>query len=64
MTVKEVIKEVPPDPTSMIYYLNNRKPDEWRNKRTYIEKMSDEYEGVMLVSPVKEETNEGVVHES
>lgn len=64
MTVKEVIKEVPPDPTSMIYYLNNRKPDEWRNKRTHVEKISDEYEGVMLVSPVKEETDEGVVHES
>jgi len=30
---KEVIKEYPPDPTSMIFWLKNRQPDRWRDKQ-------------------------------
>lgn len=30
--VKEVIKEVPPDTAACCYWLNNRRPDRWRNK--------------------------------
>lgn len=30
---KEVIKHYPPDPTSMIFWLKNRKPKEWRDKQ-------------------------------
>ena len=34
MVVKEVtIKHIPPDPTSMFYWLKNRRPKEWRDKR-------------------------------
>ena len=33
VVTKRVTKQVPPDPTSMIFYLKNRKPDEWRDKR-------------------------------
>jgi transposase-like protein len=29
---KEVVKEVAPDTTAQIFWLKNRKPDEWRNK--------------------------------
>jgi transposase-like protein len=29
----EVIKYYPPDPTSMIFWLKNRKPNEWREKQ-------------------------------
>ena len=29
---KKVIKEVVPDTTAQIYWLNNRKPKQWRNK--------------------------------
>ena len=33
MITKRVTKYYPPDPTSMIFWLKNRKPDEWRDKR-------------------------------
>ena len=33
MITKRVKKFCPPDPTSMIFWLKNRKPDEWRDKR-------------------------------
>ena len=34
MVVKEVVlKYIPPDPTSMFYWLKNRRPKEWRDKR-------------------------------
>jgi transposase-like protein len=29
----EVMKSYPPDPTSMIFWLKNRKPDQWRDKQ-------------------------------
>jgi len=33
VVTRRVVKHIPPDPTSMIFYLKNRKPDEWRDKR-------------------------------
>ena len=33
MITKRVTKMYPPDPTSMIFWLKNRKPEEWRDKR-------------------------------
>lgn len=30
---KEVIKEIPPDTTAQIFWLKNRKPNDWRDKR-------------------------------
>ncbi len=32
--IKEVVKEVAPDPTSMIFWLKNRSPDRWRDKQS------------------------------
>ena len=32
--IKEVTKEVAPDPTSMIFWLKNRRPDRWRDKQS------------------------------
>lgn len=61
--VKEVIKEVPPDPTSMIFYLKNRQPEKWRQKRDYIQPLSDEYEGVMCVAPRKTEEKDEEVED-
>jgi transcriptional regulator with XRE-family HTH domain len=29
----EILKAYPPDPTSMIFWLKNRKPSEWRDKQ-------------------------------
>ncbi len=37
VTIKEVIKEVPPDTTAQIFWLKNRKPNEWRDKREIAE---------------------------
>ncbi len=34
VTTKEVVKEVTPDTTAQIFWLKNRKPEEWRDKRT------------------------------
>lgn len=33
VTQVEITKHLPPDPTSMIFWLKNRKPDDWRDKR-------------------------------
>lgn len=30
---KKIKKHIPPDTTAQIYWLNNRKPDKWRNKQ-------------------------------
>lgn len=32
IVTKRVTKHIPPDPTSIIFYLKNRKPDQWINK--------------------------------
>lgn len=32
-TVRVTVKEIPPDPTSMIFWLKNRRPAEWRDKK-------------------------------
>ena len=37
------VKHYPPDPTSMIFWLKNRKPDEWREKKE-IEHSADSIE--------------------
>jgi hypothetical protein len=34
VTIKEVTKEIAPDPTSMIFWLKNRRPDRWRDKQS------------------------------
>lgn len=31
--VKTVVKQLAPDPTSMIFWLKNRQPDKWRDKK-------------------------------
>jgi hypothetical protein len=35
VTIKKVIKEVPPDSTAMIFWLKNRQPKRWRDKREH-----------------------------
>jgi hypothetical protein len=34
ITVTPIIKHYPPDPTSMIFWLKNRRPDRWRDKQS------------------------------
>lgn len=33
ITTKEIVKEVTPDTTAQIFWLKNRKPEEWRDKK-------------------------------
>ena len=35
MVVKETIKGVPPDVAAQVFWLKNRKQDNWRDKRVY-----------------------------
>jgi len=35
VVTKEVVKEVQPDVTAQIFWLKNRKPDVWRDKRDF-----------------------------
>lgn len=38
--IKEVVKEVQPDTTALIFWLKNRKPDVWRDKQKVIAEAS------------------------
>lgn len=54
---KRVTKQVAPDTIAQIYWLNNRKPKQWRNKREY-EANNDELTKVEeLLNKIKEEAN-------
>ena len=44
-TIKEVIKEIPPDPTSMIFWLKNRQPSRWRDRQQV------EHTGLIYLAP-------------
>lgn len=37
----ETVKHYPPDPTSMIFYLKNRRPEKWRDKQEIEHKNPD-----------------------
>lgn len=52
--VIEDVEEVKPNVTAIIYWLNNRKPDEWRNRRN--ENLNDDNEelGIIEISEIKE----------
>ena len=55
---KKVKKEVVPDTTAQIYWLNNRKPKQWRNKRNDEENNNENLNKVeQLLSKIKEEAN-------
>lgn len=40
-----IIKHIPPDTTAQIFWLKNRKPDEWRDKRVVEDKIELESDG-------------------
>lgn len=44
----EIVKHYPPDPTCLIFYLKNRMPDEWRDKRDGIAALEAELKSVQL----------------
>ena len=52
VTTKEVVKEVTPDTTAQIFWLKNRKPEDWRDKKD----VSVEGDINSVVSSMSEET--------
>lgn len=55
---RKVRKEVVPDTTAQIYWLNNRKPKQWRNKRNEEKGNNENLNKVeQLLSKIKEEAN-------
>ena len=49
---KRVTKFIPPDPTSAMFWLTNRRPDRWKYKPEPAEGDGDDGSGVVLLSPV------------
>ena len=49
---KRVTKFIPPDPTSAMFWLTNRRPDRWKYKPEAADGDEDEGCGVVLLSPV------------
>ena len=50
--VTTINKVVPPDPTSAMFWLTNRKPETWKYKPETQDGDEDEGSGVVLLSPV------------
>lgn len=58
VTTKTITKHMPPDTTAQIFWLKNRKPNDWRDKREQQIDVNDGKEiGVALMAPVLEEEN-------
>lgn len=53
---KEYVKHVPPDVTAQIFWLKNRKPEEWRDRKD-VAVTDDKETGVALLAPVMEEND-------
>lgn len=51
----EVIKQYPPDPTSMIFWLKNRQPNKWRDKHEVDQKTelsgNLSFDGIKVIKP-------------
>ena len=53
--VKEVVKEVAPDTKACIYWLKNRLPDKWQDRREVVIDSDDEGStGVVILPAIKE----------
>ena len=51
---KRVTKFIPPDPTSAMFWLTNRRPDRWKYKPEPVGDDEDEGSGVVMLAPVME----------
>lgn len=56
--VKRVTRHVPGDVTAQIYWLKNRKPQQWRERKDY-NATDDDETGVIVLAPVQGEDNHG-----
>ena len=53
---RRILKQIPPDPTSMIFWLKNRKPKDWRDKQDVEHSGSIGYK--VMPDEIEEETKE------
>lgn len=51
---KRVTKFIPPDPTSAMFWLTNRRPDRWKYKPQEIDDSGDDERGVIMMPGVSE----------
>lgn len=51
---KRVTKYIPPDPTSAMFWLTNRRPEKWKYKPEARDEDGDEGSGVVVLAPVME----------
>ena len=49
---RRVTKFIPPDPTSAMFWLTNRRPDRWRYKPEPLGEDGDDGSGVVMLAPV------------
>lgn len=62
--VREVEKEMPPDVTAAIFWLKNRKPDVWRDRKNELVNSDKEETGVLLLPSVDGDNSvEGEINE-
>lgn len=54
----KLIKHYPPDPTSMIFWLKNRRPKEWRDKQEIEAQITGDlkFTGIEIISPGEVQT--------
>lgn len=58
VTTKTITRHMPPDTTAQIFWLKNRKPNDWRDRREVQAEVTEGKEtGVALMAPVLEEEN-------
>lgn len=51
---KKVIRDVPPDPTSAMFWLTNRRPDRWKYKPQETDDSSGDERGVIMMPGVSD----------
>lgn len=51
---RRVTKFIPPDPTSAMFWLTNRRPDRWKYKPQDIDDSKDDERGVIMIPGVSE----------
>lgn len=53
---KKIKRHIPADPTAIIFWLKNRKPEQWRDKRTVIDEAATDDPLINLLKRLDNET--------
>ena len=57
VTITPIIKYYPPDPFSIVYWLNNRRPDQWKNRKEESNSLTNEELNALREMIYNETTN-------